>query len=90
MSYRTNAEMGDIQLFRGTIGSQLDPSTPLNQRDPIKYGGGKWTRVFIDATVNWDMDPEEQYGGAREPPLCTGILPETAELISRRWKEYGF
>ena len=90
MAYRTNAEMGDIQFFRGTIGSPLDPSVPLAQRDPMKYGQGKWTRVFIDATVNWDMEPEEQYGGKREPPLCTEILPETAKLISRRWKEYGF
>ncbi len=90
MAYRTNAEMGDIQFFRGTIGSPLDPSVPLAQRDPIKYGQGKWTRVFIDATVNWDMEPEEQYGGRREPPLCTEILPETAQLISRRWREYGF
>ncbi len=90
MAYRTNAEMGDIQFFRGTIGSLLDPSVPLAQRDPMKYGQGKWTRMFIDATVNWDMEPEEQYGGRREPPLCTEILPETAELINRRWKEYGF
>ncbi len=90
MAWRTNAEMGDIQFFRGTVGAVLDPSIPLAQRDPMKYGTGKWTRVFIDATVNWDMEPEEQFGGQREPPLCTETLPETAELISRRWKEYGF
>ena len=90
MAYRTNAEMGDIQFFRGTAGSLLDPSAPLGQRDPMKYGQGKWTRVFIDAMINWDLEPEEQYGGKREPPLCTESLPETAELISRRWREYGF
>ncbi len=90
MAFRTNAEMGNVQLFRGTIGSMIDPSIPIAQRDVVKYGQGKWTRVFIDATVNWDLEPEEQYGGRREPPLCTEILPETAELINRRWKEYGF
>ncbi len=90
MAWRTNAEMGDIQFFRGTPGAILDPSIPLAQRDPMKYGVGKWTRVFIDATVNWDLEPEEQYGGRREPPLCTETLPETAELINHRWKEYGF
>jgi UbiD family decarboxylase len=90
MAWRTNAEMGDIQFFRGTIGESLDPSVPLDQRDPMKYGAGKCTRVFIDATVNWDLEPQEQYGGKREPPLCTTTLPEVAELVGRRWKEYGF
>jgi len=32
-------------------------------------GVGKWTRVLIDATVNWELEPEEQYGGKREPPF---------------------
>lgn len=86
---RTNAAMGDIQFFSGTIGSSLDPSIPLPQRDIMKYGQGKWTRVLIDATVNWDLEPEERYGGRREPPLCTQILPEIAELINQRWAEYG-
>ena len=90
LAYRTNAAMGAIQFFSGTPGSMLDPSTPLWQRDVVKYGGGKWTRLFIDATVNWDLEPEEQYGGRREPPLCTEIDAKTAELISRRWQEYGF
>lgn len=90
LAYRTNAAMGAIQFFSGTPGSMLDPSTPLWQRDVVKYGGGKWTRLFIDATVNWDLEPEEQYGGRREPPLCTEIDSKTAELISRRWQEYGF
>lgn len=89
MAWRTNAEMGDIQFFKGTIGESLDPSVPLDQRDPMKYGAGKSARVFIDATVNWELEPQEQYGGKREPPLCTVTLPEIAELVSRRWKEYG-
>ena len=90
LAFRTNAEMGDIQFFSGTLGSMLDPSVPLPQRDTVKYGQGKWTRMLIDATVNWDLEPEEQYGGKREPPLCTEITPETAELVSQRWQEYGF
>ena len=90
LAYRTNAAMDDFQFFKGTIGSMLDPSTPLPLRDNVKYGHGKTTRVLIDATVNWDLEPEEQYGGRREPPLCTEIDPETDELISRRWQEYGF
>jgi UbiD family decarboxylase len=90
VAYRTNAAMNAIQFFPGTQGNPLDPSTPLSERDVAKYGTGKWTRVFVDATVNWDLEPEEQFGGGREPPLCTVTGPETAELVSRRWHEYGF
>ncbi len=90
MTWRTNAEMGAVQFFPRTNGNILDPSVPLPQRDEMKYGAGRCTRVFIDATVNWDLEPEEQYGGRREPPLCTKFPTETNELVSRRWKEYGF
>ncbi len=89
MGYRTNAAMEDIQFFSGTIGHLLDPSVPLSQRNPRKHGIGKWKRMFIDATVNWDLEIEEEYGGKREPPLCTEISPETAALVNRRWSEYG-
>jgi len=90
VAFRANAEMGAVQFFRGTIGSSLDPSVPLAERDPMKFGQGKWTRVFTDATVNWDLPPEDRYSGRREPPLCTEIDPETFKKISQRWQEYGF
>ncbi|MFC1979593.1 UbiD family decarboxylase [Chloroflexota bacterium] len=89
-AYRTNADMDDIQFFKHTRATALDPSIPLWQRDVRKYGAGKNTRVFIDATVNWDLEPLEQYGGRREPPRCTEFSPEVIELIDRRWHEYGF
>lgn len=89
ISYRTNAEMHDIQFFHNTFGSMLDPSTPLPLRNVQKYGQGKTSRVIIDATVNWDLEPEEQYGGKRFPDLCTVLSPEIEELITRRWVEYG-
>jgi len=90
VAYRTNAEMGAVKLLPGTRASSLDPSVPLSQRNELKYGAGKWTRVLIDATVNWELEPEEQYGGKREPPRCTETLPEIAELVRQRWQEYGF
>lgn len=90
LAYRTNAEMGAFHFFPGTNGSSLDPSIPLSQRDVMKYGAGKWNRVLIDATVNWDLEPQKQYDGKREPPLCTTITPETLRLVNRRWQEYGF
>ena len=91
LAYRTNADMGDFQFFAGTPGNPLDPGTPLPQRDARKYGGaGKWTRVFTDATVNRELEQEEQYGGQRQPPLCTEIPRATAALVDKRWEEYGF
>lgn len=88
-SYRTNAEMNDIQVFNTCYGSMLDPSVPLKDRDVMRYGQGKSTRVLVDATVNWELDFEDQYGGKRFPPLCTIPEPEDEELVESRWKEYG-
>ena len=89
LSYRVNADMGDISFFPGTVGSTLDPSVPVPQRDLNKYGGGKWCRVLIDATINWNLERQEQYGGERYPALATDIPPEYENLIEKRWKEYG-
>ena len=90
LCYRLSAGMGDISFFPGTSGSMLDPSVPIEERDSVKYGHGKWTRVLLDATINWELEPQEQYGGNRYPPLGTAIAPEMQERLKRRWKEYGF
>ena len=90
LCYRLNAGLGDITMFPGTSGSMLDPSVPLEERDSVKYGHGKWTRVLIDATINWELEPQEQYGGNRYPPVGTAISTRMTETLKRRWKEYGF
>lgn len=89
LAYRVNAAMGDISFFSGTVGSMLDPSVPISERNSVKYGHGKWTRVLIDATINWELEPQEQYGGERYPPLGTAISSRMEETLRRRWKEYG-
>lgn len=89
LAFRVNAGMGDISFFPGTSGSMLDPSVPIDERDSVKYGHGKWTRVLIDATINWELEPQEQYDGERYPALGTAISPKMAETLKRRWKEYG-
>jgi len=88
-AYRVNAAEDDIVFFPGSFGSLLDPSTRLRDRDPMKFGTGKWCRVLIDATVNLDFDLEDQYGGNRYPPT---VHPhkEDMEKVKERWKEYGF
>lgn len=89
IAYRVNAAMDDVLFFPGTFGSPLDPSIPLRERDLLKYGQGKWCRVLVDATMNWDLEKEEQYGGNRYPPVCTKIDPKIEQLVDKRWKEYG-
>lgn len=90
LCYRLNAGLGDISMFPGTSGSMLDPSVPLEERDSVKYGHGKWTRVLIDATINWELEPQEQYNGSRYPPVGTVISADMGDRLKRRWKEYGF
>ncbi|MDP2718772.1 MAG: UbiD family decarboxylase [Dehalococcoidia bacterium] len=88
LAYRVNAAMGDIAFF-DTLGSPLDPSVPMEDRDIIKYGQSSWRRILIDATINWGLEPRPEWGGKRYPPLGTEITPAMQELITRRWKEYG-
>lgn len=90
LAYRVNAAMGDISFFPNTFGSMLDPSVPIGERDAVKYGQGQWTRVLIDATINWELEPQEQYDGQRYPPLATVYSREMAERVRKRWQEYGF
>jgi hypothetical protein len=67
----------------------LDPSVSVEERDSVKYGHGKWTRVLVDATINWELEPQEQYGGNRYPAVGTAISPRMEETLKRRWREYG-
>ncbi len=83
LCYRVNAGLGDISFFAGTSGSMLDPSVPLEDRNSVKYGHGSWTRVLIDATINWQLQPQEQYGGNRYPAVGTSISNEMAEQAKK-------
>jgi hypothetical protein len=44
---------------------------------------------LLDATINWELEPQEQYGGNRYPPLGTTISEKMGAIVKRRWKEYG-
>src|SRR4030095_121894 len=68
----------------------LVPLGRLGGRNSAKYGHGSWTRMLIDATINWQLEPQEQYGGQRYPAVGTAISREMADKLKRRWKEYGF
>ncbi|MFA1705841.1 UbiD family decarboxylase [Mycobacterium intracellulare] len=87
-SYRVNAGLGDIAFFGPGIGSSLDPSTPPELNDTNKFGTGQWTRVLIDATRSWEVDPRPEWGGRRFPPTDR-LSPELESRIASRWEEYG-
>ncbi|MBI4457104.1 MAG: UbiD family decarboxylase [Acidobacteria bacterium] len=85
---RVNSAMGDIVIFENHFGSVLDPSTPLEERDLGKYGTGKWARVLIDATRNWDLGFRPFWNNQVFPPVVV-LSREDEDLVRRRWDEYG-
>lgn len=87
-AYRVNAGENDLVVFPGCSGSIMDPSTRLEDRDPVKYGTGKWNRLLIDATMNWDFPRRPEWGNNFYPPL-NRFNEEILESVRKRWKEYG-
>jgi 4-hydroxy-3-polyprenylbenzoate decarboxylase len=88
LSYRVNAGLGDVAFFGPGIGSALDPSTPPELNNGAKYGTGQWTRMLVDATRNWEIDPRPEWGGRRFPPTDR-LEPELEARVADRWAEYG-
>lgn len=88
LAYRVNAGLGDITFYGPTLGSPLDPSTPPEKSNMAKYGSGEWTRVLVDATRSWELEPRPEWGGRHYPAINT-IAPELEAQIASRWPEYG-
>jgi UbiD family decarboxylase len=88
IAYRVRAGTDDVVVFRGTFGSPIDPSTPLEDRDLSTLGTGLWNRVLIDATKTWRYKARPEWGGATFPPTVAPA-PEDRERVLRRWAEYG-
>ena len=89
LSFRVNAAEDDIVIMPGTFGAVLDPSTRFQDRDELTYGTGKWSRILIDATRNWNYPKNPQWGNEIYPPRSVDLSPEQEALVARRWKEYG-
>jgi UbiD family decarboxylase len=88
MGFRVNAGEGQLMTFGQTFGSVLDPSLSRDKIDIAKYGTGSWTRVLIDATRNWEFEPNPDWDGRRMAPINT-IPPDMEQRIHDRWSEYG-
>jgi 4-hydroxy-3-polyprenylbenzoate decarboxylase len=87
-AYRVNAAENDLVVFPGCSGSIFDPSTRLEDRNALKYGTGKWNRLLIDATINWDYPKRPEWGNKIYPPL-NQFQEKVLETVRKRWKEYG-
>lgn len=87
-AFRVNPALGQLCIFGPTFGSVLDPSTPREQANPMKYGTGCWTRTLIDATRNWEFERNAAWGNRRFPPV-NKISSELESKIHARWHEYG-
>lgn len=89
LSYRVNAAENDIVIFPGSFGAVLDPSTRIKDRNEILYGTGKWARILIDATRNWDYEKVPEWENNIYPPSSVTISEQYDKLTEKRWKEYG-
>lgn len=88
--YRVNADpsVNDLIIMPSCGGSLLDPSTRREERDAMLYGTGKWARVLIDATRNWDYPRWEDWGNQVYPPV-NKLSVDLEKKIKERWNEYG-
>ncbi len=81
----------DVVIFPGMGGTTLDPASPDELKDELKYGATPQNKTLFDATIDWVKHPvREEYGNRRFPPSSGETLPEISELVDKRWKEYGF
>jgi 4-hydroxy-3-polyprenylbenzoate decarboxylase len=87
-AFRVNPAMGQLVTFGPTFGSVLDPSTPREQANALKYGTGCWTRTLVDATRSWEFERNPAWGNRRFPPINT-IPIELEAKVRARWHEYG-
>jgi len=88
VAFRVNAGMDQVMTFGPTFGSPLDPSTSHDVLDMPRFRTGKWTRVLVDATRNWDLAENEDWDGQSFPPVGK-LEPELEQKIRARWDEYG-
>ena len=88
IAYRVDAGQGGLTTYSPTAGSLMDPAVDPATRNSIKYGSGRWTRVLIDATRNWDFDLKPSGGGPRFQQVYRLPL-ELEQKVCDRWQEYG-
>lgn len=77
----------DIKIVDGFPGMPLDPRIHPSEKEHW-MGGGRWSRIFIDATRPFTWPAEEAWGGRRFPPV-QHWPDEIEDIIDAKWKKYG-
>jgi 4-hydroxy-3-polyprenylbenzoate decarboxylase len=85
---RVNPAEGGIELFHNHFGSVLDPSNPFEERDINAFGAGRWSRMLIDATRNWNFNRREAWNDGIYPPVCV-LEKKDEDAVRARWDELG-
>ncbi|MFQ5828755.1 MAG: UbiD family decarboxylase [Candidatus Methylomirabilia bacterium] len=85
---RVNPAEGGIEIFKNHFGSVLDPSNPYDERDLNAFGAGRWARMLIDATRNWNFKRREAWNNGIYPPVCV-LEKEHEDAVRARWDELG-
>ncbi|MGH7906214.1 MAG: UbiD family decarboxylase [Candidatus Binataceae bacterium] len=89
INYRVDPGSDDLVIFRGIVGSYLDPSVAPDDRRLMELGGGVWNRLLIDATKTWRFPRRSEWNGAKFPPVSVN-RPEDIAMVRERWASYGF
>ena len=89
INYRVDPGSDDLVIFRGAMGSSIDPSTPLQNRQVSELGAGLWNRLLIDATRTWRFQRRPEWNNEKFPPAVRA-RPEDIDLIKRKWTQYQF
>lgn len=91
LALRDRVDPKDGLVVWPTAGYSLDPSISLELRQELKYGGSPQNKLLIDATIDWVKHPiRKEWGNRRYPPTCAEMPPEIEDLVTRKWKQYGF
>lgn len=56
--------------------------------DVPRFRTGKWTRVLVDATRNWELAKNPDWNGQSFPPVGK-LETELEKKVRGRWQEYG-
>jgi 4-hydroxy-3-polyprenylbenzoate decarboxylase len=81
---------GGVVTFPAELGPATNAALSTVQKDEFAFGNALENKLLIDATVDWTTHPPcSEWQGRRISPDTSLPLPETAELVRRRWQEYG-
>jgi len=81
----------DLVVFPMNLGTSADPALAIEEGVDMRYGAGLGSKLLIDATLDWTTHPvNEKWGGRRLPPNCIEHFPGLADLVEKKWQEYGF